>query len=109
MKTFKNLQEELAGLDKHVDDLLKHFNKIGAKERTKYTFVKSVGPKYIKILVDKPSKSVHAFIDKNTGLMYKPASFNAPAKGARFDLKNSAHLSFVYKNFDVYGSYLYKR
>jgi hypothetical protein len=24
-------------------------------------------------------------------------------------LKNSAHLSFVYKNFDVYGSYLYKR
>ena len=31
--------------------------------------------------------SVHAFIDKNTGEVYKPASWQAPAKHVRFDLR----------------------
>ena len=30
--------------------------------------------------------SVHAFVDKNTGEVYKPASYNSPAKYVRFDL-----------------------
>ena len=31
--------------------------------------------------------SVHAFVDKNTGEVYKPASYNAPAKYVRFDMR----------------------
>ena len=31
--------------------------------------------------------SVHAFVDKNTGEVYKPASYNAPAKHVRYDLR----------------------
>ena len=30
---------------------------------------------------------VHAFVDKNTGEVYKPASYNAPAKHVRYDLR----------------------
>ena len=31
--------------------------------------------------------SVHAFVDKKTGQVYKPASYNAPAKHVRFDMR----------------------
>ena len=31
--------------------------------------------------------SVHAFVDKKTGQVYKPASWAAPAKHVRFDLR----------------------
>ena len=30
---------------------------------------------------------VHAFVDKNTGQVFKPASYNAPAKHVRYDLR----------------------
>ena len=31
--------------------------------------------------------SVHAFVDKNTGQVYKPASWKSPAKHVRYDLR----------------------
>ena len=31
--------------------------------------------------------SVHSFVDKNTGEVYKAASWKAPAKGVRFDMR----------------------
>ena len=31
--------------------------------------------------------SVHAFVDKNTGEVFKPASYNSPAKHVRYDLR----------------------
>ena len=31
--------------------------------------------------------SVHAFVDKNTGEVYKPASYNSPTKHVRYDLR----------------------
>ena len=41
--------------------------------------------KYHKIVMEteQQSKSVHAFVDKKTGELYKAASFKAPAKGVR--------------------------
>ena len=30
---------------------------------------------------------VHAFVDKNTGEVFKPASYNSPAKHVRYDLR----------------------
>ena len=108
-KIKSELQEEVAGLKKVVDDLVKFMNTKGGKD---YTYQVKSGPKYYKILQQYkgPSgQSVHAFIDKNTGLMYKPASYNAPAKGPRFDLKDKQHQAILRKRFDNYGSYLYKR
>ena len=40
--------------------------------------------------------SVTAFIDKNTGEVYKPASWKAPAKHVRFDMRIIKELSLIH-------------
>ena len=55
------------------------------------------GRKYIKIIQqdydtfqdrnEYRDGSVHAFVDKNTGEVYKPASWKSPAKHVRYDLR----------------------
>ena len=54
------------------------------------------------------SRSVHAFVDKKTGELYKAASWKSPAKGVRFDLRIIEEREFVFKNCDWAGGYLYK-
>ena len=55
--------------------------------------------------------SVHAFVDKKTGQVFKPASWQAPAKHVRFDLRiiREREFLFNYKNTDWAGGYLYLR
>ena len=55
--------------------------------------------------------SVHAFVDKETGDVYKPASWAAPAKHIRFTFQNVDHLKFLLnpKNVNWAGGYLYMR
>jgi hypothetical protein len=76
-----------------------------------YDFVIESGRKYHKIVqTDKSgSQSVHAFVDKKTGELYKAASFKAPAKGVRYDLRLITDREFVLKNCDWAGGYLYIR
>ena len=55
------------------------------------------------------SNGVHAFVDKKTGEVYKPASWRGPAKGVRYDLRiiNDRHACL--SNADWAGGYLYQR
>ena len=55
--------------------------------------------------------SVHCFVDKETGDVYKPASWAAPAKHIRFTFQNVDHLKFLLnpKNVGWAGGYLYMR
>ena len=55
--------------------------------------------------------SVHAFVDKKTGEVYKPASYNAPAKHVRFDMRIiNDRYQFHDPNFAGWaGGYLYLR
>ena len=55
--------------------------------------------------------SVHAFVDKKTGQVYKPASWQAPAKHVRFDLRIIKEREFLHnpKNVDWAGGHLYMR
>ena len=55
--------------------------------------------------------SVHAFIDRQTGEVYKPASWRAPAKHVRFDFRLIKDREFLHnpKNTDWAGGYLYMR
>jgi hypothetical protein len=46
------------------------------------------------------------FIDKETGAVYKPASYKAPAKGIRFFIESLAQYPGL---VDPYGSFLYVR
>ena len=75
-----------------------------------YKFVVESGRKYHKIVQTDSSgcQSVHAFVDKKTGELYKAASFKAPAKGVRYDLRLIEDREFVFKNCDWAGGYLYK-
>ena len=76
-----------------------------------YKFIIESGRKYHKIIMvtDSGSRSVHAFVDKKTGELYKSASFKAPAKGVRFDLRVINDREYVLKNCDWSGGYLYQK
>ena len=57
---------------------------------------------------------VHSFVDRKTGQVYKPASWNAPAKHVRFDMRIIKEREFLHnsKNLGVTGwagGYLYIR
>ena len=90
-----------------------------------YKFDYQVGKKYIKVFnlqyseacdyYNRPAGyrqgSVTAFIDKNTGEVYKPASWKSPAKHVRYDLRIIRHREFLHnpKNVDWAGGHLYMR
>ena len=90
-----------------------------------YKFDYQVGKKYIKVFNLQYSEAsdyynrpagyragiVTAFIDKQTGQVYKPASWKAPAKHVRYDLRLIKDREFLHnpKNVDWAGGHLYMR
>jgi hypothetical protein len=75
-----------------------------------YDFFPETGRKYHKIIMNaNGSRSVHAFVDKKTGQVYKSASWKAPAKGVRFDLRIIEQREWLLQHADWAGSYLYAR
>ena len=105
-----------------TEALLEQLNdreKVNALEssRSVYTqFEYEVGRKYIKVwsyLRDfnfgdarLRGRSCYMFVDKETGAVYKPASYKAPAKGIRFYIEQLADNPDL---CDPYGSFLYLR
>ena len=89
------------------DALLMNFNKKG--HTLEYKFYIEEGRKYHKIIMEceNGARSVHAFVDKKTGDVYKAASFKAPAKGIRFNLCIMSDREWLFENADWAGSYLY--
>lgn len=77
-------------------------------------FLVTPGRKYFKILmydtmngrIESPGGSVHAFVDKKTGSVYKPAGWAQPAKGARYNLTTDMETLKVKANW--HGGYLYR-
>lgn len=53
------------------------------------------------------SRSVHCFVDKKTGEVYKAASWRGPAKHVRFDLRLIKDREYLFENADWAGGYLY--
>ena len=90
-----------------------------------YKFDYSVGKKYIKIFnlqyqeaneyynreAGYRQGSVTAFVDRETGEVYKPASWRAPAKHVRYDMRIIKDREFLHdpKNTDWAGGHLYMR
>jgi hypothetical protein len=75
-----------------------------------YEFYPETGRKYHKIIMNaNGQRSVHAFIDKKTGEVYKSASFKAPAKGVRYDLRLIKDREWLLENADWASSYLYAK
>ena len=71
------------------------------------TFDIKEGRKYIKINMINNQESVHAFVDRNTRDVFKPASWRGPAKIARYNLLDEKSRSECYTRADWAGGYLY--
>ena len=90
-----------------VDALEADYNKSYPDSSRPVKFETSVGRKYIKII--QVDGGVHAFIDKNTGEVYKPASWKSPAKHVRYDLRIITQRQECLARADWAGGYLYLR
>ena len=75
-----------------------------------YEFYPETGRKYHKIVMNAAgSRSVHAFVDKKTGEVYKSASWKSPAKGVRYDLRLIEQREWLLEHADWAGGYLYAK
>ena len=110
-----NYQEySIASHRKHLDDPetqewhLEQITKLAMGEGVdEFTFEK--GRKYAKIVHKNSSgqRSAHAFVDMNTGDVYKSASWKSPAKGIRYNLVDEKSRHEMYQRADWSGGYLY--
>ena len=93
----------------------RNHGKVGGYDAPVYKFVIESGRKYHKIIMEVPnnnrpaSRSVHCFIDKKTGEIYKSASWKSPAKGVRYDLRLIEQREWLLENADWSGAYLYAK
>ena len=93
------------------DALLDNFKRRNNGGTSDYKFYIEEGRKYHKIIMETGagSRSVHAFVDKKTGDVYKAASFKAPAKHVRFNLCIISDREWLLANADWAGGYLYMK
>ena len=103
------------------DYAIKRLEEIDNGTANLYKFIIKKGRKYLKIINQQfdtfqdrneyRDGSVHAFIDRETGDVYKPAGYNKPAKHVRYNLLERSDRDFLfdYKNVGWAGGYLYMR
>tara|TARA_B100000519_G_scaffold180197_1_gene171546 strand:- start:599 stop:1060 length:462 start_codon:yes stop_codon:yes gene_type:complete len=121
-KSIITQNEAVAGYEKALKKMLDFMKKSSIKQYKrsypKLYQIKSYmypahlkkGPKFDRIVnvrADNPSKadSVHFFVDKSNGDIYKPAGYNGRAKGVRGNIFKPK----TYARFDVHGGWLYRR
>lgn len=97
-------------IDKLLTSYAKHYGDGGI------TFDIVKGTKYYKLvqrdtkrsaLSGKTGACVHAFVDRQTGSVYKPASFKSPAKYVRYNLMDDVSFATCIQDADWAGFYLY--
>lgn len=62
------------------------------------------GRKYLKIT---HNEGAFAFVDRETGDVFKPASWRKPAKGVRYNLLHEGSLKALFSALDLFGGHLY--
>ena len=104
-------EEQLQKIEDGTANLYKFVYKTGKKFNKVYFLQYEEANEYYGTKAGYKSGSVHAFIDKKTGEVYKPASWKAPAKHVRFDLRliKDREFLFNYKNLSWAGGHLYMR
>lgn len=84
--------------------------KVGGYDAPEYKFYIETARKYHKVWMDTgSSRSIHCFVDKKTGEVYKPASVKAPAKGVRYNMLLINSREEMFRRADWAGGYLYMR
>ena len=103
------------------DYAIKRLEEIDNGTANLYKFIIKKGRRYLKIINQQfdtfqdrneyRDGSVHAFIDRETGDVYKPAGYNKPAKHVRYNLleRKDREFLFNWRNTGWAGGYLYMR
>jgi hypothetical protein len=115
-----SLKEKTTCIENRINGLIEAIIKDYYKHWTKndvsiFTIDIERGTKYYKLVnVDiyssprRESRFVHAFVSRETGAVYKPASYKAPAKHVRYNLLDDESYEKCLAKADWAGSYLYK-
>jgi hypothetical protein len=98
-----------------IDKLLDHYNKQHGDYAIAFDTVR--GTKYYKLIqrntkrdaVGHEGASVHAFIHRQSGAVYKPATWKAPAKHVRYNLLDDVSYETCLMKADWLGHYLYMK
>jgi hypothetical protein len=118
MDTSFNTVAEIAALNRRigilerVDDFIRLVRPLIQGD---YTLgIINAGDKFIRIGMFREEQgravgllSVHAFVDRETGEVYKAASLLAPARGVRYEIATDDGLRQIVAVFDQEGTYLY--
>ena len=104
-------QEQLEKIENGTANLYKWDYKVGKKFIKVFNLQYQESCDYYNRPAGYRQGSVTAFIDKNTGEVYKPASWKSPAKHVRYDLRIIREREFLLnpKNCDWSGGHLYMR
>ena len=104
-------QEQLDAINDGTANLYKFDYKVGKKFIKVFNLQYSEASDYYNRPAGYRAGSVTAFIDRNTGEVYKPASWKAPAKHVRYDLRIIREREFLLNpaNCDWAGGHLYMR
>ena len=104
-------------VDKPDPYLQEKVNQIESGEDDRISFFIENGRKYYKVCLRwkqvnrqfKDDISVHCFVDKLSGEVYKPAGWKQPAKHVRFNMSDDIDRAKLYNVCDWAGGYLYLR
>ena len=107
----KYYQERIDEINNGTANLYKFVFKTGKKFHKVYFLEYQDANDYYGTKAGYKSGSVHCFVDKNTGEVYKPASWKAPAKIVRYDLRLIQDREFLFNpnNISWSGGHLYLR
>jgi hypothetical protein len=112
MTGLKEHQEMLlARINRLVDSLIQSY--LDYQKRSGYITINNIafdivpGVKYYKLVLRDSGTSVHAFVHKQSGALYKPASWKAPAKHVRYNLLDDVSFEVCLQKADWAGGYLY--
>lgn len=118
MDTSFNTAAEIAALQRRITVLgrVEEFiRQVRPKIEGDYTLgIVNAGDKFIRIGMFREEQgravgllSVHAFVDRETGEVYKAASLLAPARGVRYEIATDEGMRQIVMVFDQEGTYLY--
>ena len=107
----KYYQERIDEINNGTANLYKFVYKTGKKFHKVYFLQYEEANDYYNRKAGYTAGSVHCFVDKQTGQVYKPASWKAPAKIVRFDLRLITDREFLFNpnNISWAGGHLYLR
>ena len=111
-ETTRTIEDRIDGL---ISKLIRSFEKAYPGRYGDMTFEINKGNKYYKIMEVTSSmgcvtsRSVHAFVSRQTGAVYKPAGWKSPAKHVRYNLLDDASYANCLERADWAGGYLYIR